>query len=237
MHEQYDTSFPPCLQTSLTRFRAHRPHQALGNLCEWPRLERTLKISSREDKYHWYYAFVGSSCAAFKTADHEQNPIRRRELQAYFTSETVAHFDPVYTNSPLNSALVWKSLKSQTKWSIFLIPSDHWRRIYLASFALIKVMIYLIAGFCGQFPKSSGRFPRDWSLASRLWGCVECFEAMLRRLAGVVHPSELDVLDCFSVSCLYFQLYSIAWPIWVGNCEKLRCHRCCSWREGCSEWW
>jgi cytochrome P450 len=51
------------------------------------------KVSSRVNKDHWYYAFVGSSEAAFGTADHDQHRVRRKAQQAYFSQDAVARFD------------------------------------------------------------------------------------------------------------------------------------------------
>src|SRR5450432_307977 len=73
---------------------AYCPHQSAsvhGNDAEW---SEPYKMSARAGNYHWYYKFIGSSDAAFGTADFELHPVRRGAQQGHFTQSAVARFDP-----------------------------------------------------------------------------------------------------------------------------------------------
>lgn len=166
-----------------------------------PDWNEPYKVSSRVNKYHWYYKFVGSSNAAFGTSDHEEHRRRRKAQQGYFTSDAVMKFDPVLaritdrlskrlnefkgTGQPVNLSNAFRSLATDvvTEFS------------FQKSYGLLEQ-----PDFAAAFQKTIRDFP-EIGLWHRHFGLIlDVMDLMPRWLVKIINPSGIDVLDFFNVN-------------------------------------
>lgn len=166
-----------------------------------PDWNEPYKITSRVNKYHWYYKFVGSSDAAFGTSDHELHRLRRKAQQAYFTQDAVARFDPDLgsiisklcgrleefkgTGQPVNLSNAFRSLATDvvTEFS------------FQKSYNLLDQ-----PDFAAAFQKTVRDFP-EIGLWHRHFGLVlDVMDMMPRWLVQIMNPNGIAVLDFFNVS-------------------------------------
>jgi hypothetical protein len=168
-----------------------------------PDWNEPYKISSRVNKYHWYYKFVGSSDAAFGTSDHDLHRIRRKAQQGYFTQDAVARFDPVLgditsklckrleefkgTGQPVNLSNAFRSLATDvvTEFS------------FHKSYNLLDQQ-----DFAAAFQKTVRDFP-EIGLWHRHFGLIlDVMDMMPRWMVKIMNPAGIDVLDFFNVFLL-----------------------------------
>ena len=165
-----------------------------------PEWNEPYKVTSRVNKYHWYYKFVGSSSAAFGTSDHEIHRLRRKAQQNYFTLDAVSKFDPVLsqmvsklcerlteskrTGQPVNLSNAFRSLATDI----------------VTEFAFQKSYGLLDQDdFAANFQKTV-RSLSEIGLWHRHFGAVlDVMELMPRWLVKVLNPTVIDVLDFFNV--------------------------------------
>jgi hypothetical protein len=165
-----------------------------------PDWNEPYKISSRVDKYHWYYKFVGSSDAAFGTSDHDQHRIRRRAQQAYFTQDAVGRFETELkvitsklcsrleefksTGQPANLSNAFRSLATD-------VVTQY---CFHKSYCLLDS-----EDFAASFQKAIRDFP-EIGVWHRHFGLIlDVFQAMPRWLVGALNPAGVSVLDFFNV--------------------------------------
>ena len=165
-----------------------------------PEWNEPYKVSSRVNKYHWYYKFVGSSDAAFGTADHDRHRARRKAQQGYFTLDAVARFDDKLgditsklcrrleefkgTGQPVNLSNAFRSLATDvvTEFS------------FQKSYGLLEQH-----DFAAAFQKTVRDFP-EIGLWHRHFGFIlDIMDLMPRWLVKVMNPAGVDVLDYFTV--------------------------------------
>lgn len=164
-----------------------------------PDWNEPYKITSRIDKYHWYYKFVGSSEAAFGTSDYDLHRNRRKAQQAYFALDSVAHFDPDLeritsklvsrlrefkgTNQPVNLSNAFRSLATDvvTEYS------------FHKSYNLLDS-----PDFAAAFQRTIRDFP-EIGLWHRHFGLIlDILDLMPRWLTAIINPAGVDVLDFFT---------------------------------------
>ena len=161
-----------------------------------PDWNEPYKVSSRLNKYHWYYKFVGSSDAAFGTADHDVHRIRRKAQQTYFTLDSVARFDQDLeditsklvsrlqgfkgTNQPANLSNAFRSLATD-------VVTDY---AFHKSYNLLDY-----PDFAAAFQRTMRDFP-EIGLWHRHFGLIlHIFESMPRWLTKLINPAGIDVVD------------------------------------------
>ncbi|KAM3076084.1 hypothetical protein ACMFMG_006399 [Clarireedia jacksonii] len=89
--------------------RMHQEYGPVIRISPWeihvndPDWNEAYKMSSRPNKYAWYYRFVGTADAAFGTSDHDLHRRRRKAQQIYFSQEHIFDFMP--TLSRISSKL------------------------------------------------------------------------------------------------------------------------------------
>lgn len=164
-----------------------------------PDWNEPYKVSSRVNKYHWYYKFVGSSDAAFGTSDHDLHRIRRKAQQNYFTIDAVSKFDPTLatvvstlirrvgeskgTGEPVNLSNAFRSLATDvaTEYS------------FHKSYNLL-----LQPDFAPAFQKTIRDFP-EIGLWHRHFGLIlDILDLMPRWLTMLINPTGIDVIDFFN---------------------------------------
>jgi cytochrome P450 len=161
-----------------------------------PDWNEPYKVSARLNKYHWFYKFVGSSDAAFGTADHDLHRIRRKAQQTYFTLDSVARFDPDLdrissklvsrlqeykgTNQPVNLSNAFRSFATDV----------------VTEFAFDKSYNLLDSpDFAEVFHRTSREFP-EIGLWHRHFGLIlHVLSLMPRWLTKIINPAGIDVLD------------------------------------------
>lgn len=164
-----------------------------------PDWNEPYKVSSRVNKYHWYYKFVGSSDAAFGTSDHDLHRIRRKAQQNYFTQDAVARFDPALegvtsklmrrlkeykgTGEPVNLSNAFRSLATDV----------------VTEFSFHKSYDLLDQpDFAAAFQKTVRDFP-EIGLWHRHFGLIlDVLDLMPRWLTKLINPAGIDVLDFFN---------------------------------------
>lgn len=158
------------------------------------------KISSRVDKYHWYYKFVGSSAAAFGTADHDLHRVRRKAQQGYFTQDAVAQFDPQLrvitsklssrlegfkgTGQPVNLSNAFRSLATD-------VATEY---CFHKSYNLLDS-----PDFAASFQRAIRDFPQIGTWHRHFGLILDVFSAMPRWLVALIDPAGVSVLDFFNV--------------------------------------
>jgi cytochrome P450 len=165
-----------------------------------PDWNEPYKISSRVNKYHWYYKFVGSSDAAFGTSDYELHRVRCKAQQAYFTQDAVARFEPVIgtitlklckrleefegTGQPVNLSNAFRSLATDV----------------VTEFSFQKSHNLLDEpDFAAAFQKTFRDFP-EIGLWHRHFGLVlDVMDMMPRWLVKIMNPTSIGVLDFLNV--------------------------------------
>lgn len=176
------------------------PWELHVNDSEW---NEPYKISSRVNKYHWYYRFVGSSEAAFGTSDHELHRIRRKAQQAYFTLDSVSRFDPALNN--ITSKLC-KRLEEFKGTGQPVKLSDAFRCLatdVVTEFSFQKNYGVLdLPDFGAAFQKTFREFP-GIGLWHRHFGIIlDVMDLMPRWLVKAMNPDGIGVLDFFNVLLL-----------------------------------
>lgn len=164
-----------------------------------PDWNEPYKVSSRVNKYHWYYKFVGSSDAAFGTADHDIHRIRRKAQQTYFTVDSVARFDPELDR--ITSKLVSRLLEFKR----FNQPanlSNAFRSLatdVVTDYAFHKSYNLLDSpDFAAAFQRTVRDFP-EIGLWHRHFGLIlHILDLMPRWLTKLINPAGIDVLDFFT---------------------------------------
>ena len=164
-----------------------------------PDWNEPYKVSSRLNKYHWYYKFVGSSDAAFGTADHDIHRVRRKAQQTYFTLDSVARFDQDLegitsklvsrlrgfrdTNQPANLSNAFRSLATD-------VVTDY---AFHKSYNLLDS-----PDFAAAFQRTVRDFP-EIGLWHRHFGLIlHILDMIPRWLTQLINPTGIDVLDFFS---------------------------------------
>ncbi|PVH77367.1 putative P450 monooxygenase, partial [Cadophora sp. DSE1049] len=164
-----------------------------------PDWNEPYKISSRVDKYHWYYKFVGSSDAAFGTADHDLHRVRRKAQQNYFTQEAVTQFDGKLnvicdkfksrlqefkgTGQPVNLSVAFRSLATD-------VVTEY---CFHKSYNLLDE-----PDFAASFQRAIRDFPHI-GIWHRHFGLIlDIFSAMPRWLVAMIDPAGVSVHDFFN---------------------------------------
>ncbi|KAH9216249.1 cytochrome P450 [Leptodontidium sp. 2 PMI_412] len=183
----------------------HRQYGPIVRISPWelhvndPDWNEPYKISSRVDKYHWYYKFVGSSDAAFGTADHDLHRVRRKAQQGYFTQEAVANFDGHLksicnklrsrleefkgTGQPVNLSNAFRSLATD-------VVTEY---CFHKSYNLLDE-----PDFAASFQRAIRDFPAIGVWHRHFGLILDIFAAMPRWLVAVVDPAGVPVLDFFN---------------------------------------
>ena len=161
-----------------------------------PDWNEAYKVSSRLNKYYWYYRFVGSSDAAFGTADHDVHRIRRKAQQTYFTLDSVARFDNELdriasklvsrlqefkgTDQPANLSNAFRCLATDV----------------VTEFAFDKSYNLLDSpDFAAAFQRTLRDFP-EIGLWHRHFGLIlNILDLMPRWLTKIINPAGIDVVD------------------------------------------
>lgn len=164
-----------------------------------PDFNDSFKVSSKVNKYHWYYKFVGSSDAAFGTADHDLHRIRRKAQQNYFTLDAVAQFDPVLEG--ITSKLV-KRLNEFRESGEVANLSNAFRSLatdVVTEFSFHKSHNLLDQpDFAADFQKTIREFP-EIGLWHRHFGLIlDILDLMPRWLTKLINPAGIDVVDFFN---------------------------------------
>lgn len=60
-----------------------------------PDWNEPYKVTSKVNKYDWFYRFVNTPDSAFGSSDYELHRIRRKAQHNFFTQESVARFEPM----------------------------------------------------------------------------------------------------------------------------------------------
>ena len=185
-----------CLQTAGPVVRIS-PWELHVNDPDW---NEPYKISSRVDKYHWYYKFVGSSDAAFGTADHDLHRVRRKAQQNYFTQEAVTQFDAKLkiicgkfrarleefkgTGQPVNLSNAFRSLATDA----------------VTEFCFHKSYNLLDEpDFAASFQRAIRDFPQIGVWHRHFGLILDIFSAMPRWLVAMIDPAGVSVHDFFNV--------------------------------------
>jgi len=163
-----------------------------------PDWNESFKVSSKVNKYHWYYRFVGTSDAAFGTADHDLHRIRRKAQQNYFTIDAVSRFDPVLANITAKLVKRLRELKGTKKPANL---SNAFRS--LATDVVTEFCFHESSNlldqedFAAAFQKTVRDFP-EIGLWHRHFGLIlDILELMPRWLTKIINPTGIDVLDFF----------------------------------------
>jgi hypothetical protein len=156
-----------------------------------PDWNEPYKTSSRVDKYHWYYKFVGTSDAAFGTTNHDLHRVRRKAQQGYFTQDAVAQFDPQLRNitSKLSSQL--EEFRGTQK-PVSLSNAFRFLATDVVTVCCFRKSYNLLDA--PDFAASFQRAIQDFGLI------LDVFSAMPRWLVGMINPAGVSVLDFFNVS-------------------------------------
>lgn len=185
--------------------RMHRQYGPIVRISPWevhvndPEWNEPYKISSRVDKYHWYYKFVGSSDAAFGTADHEIHRARRKAQHNYFTQEAVTQFDEKLnvicdklksrldefkgTGQPVNLSNAFRSLATD-------VVTEY---CFHKSYNLLDE-----PDFAASFQRAIRDFPQI-GIWHRHFGLIlDIFSAMPRWLVAMIDPAGVSVHDFFN---------------------------------------
>jgi cytochrome P450 len=164
-----------------------------------PDWNEPYKVSSRVNKYHWYYKFVGSSDAAFGTADHDIHRIRRKAQQTYFTVDSVARFDPELdriTSKLVSRLLEFKRIDQPANLSNAFrsLATD-----VVTDYAFHKSYNLLDSpDFAAAFQRTVRDFP-EIGLWHRHFGLIlHILDLMPRWLTKLINPAGIDVLDFFT---------------------------------------
>lgn len=164
-----------------------------------PDWNEPYKVSSRVNKYHWYYKFVGSSDAAFGTADHDIHRIRRKAQQTYFTVDSVARFDPELdriTSKLVSRLLEFKRIDQPANLSNAFrsLATD-----VVTDYAFHKSYNLLDSpDFAASFQRTVRDFP-EIGLWHRHFGLIlHILDLMPRWLTKLINPAGIDVLDFFT---------------------------------------
>jgi cytochrome P450 len=164
-----------------------------------PDWNEPYKVSSRVNKYHWYYKFVGSSDAAFGTADHDIHRIRRKAQQTYFTVDSVARFDPELdriTSKLVSRLLEFKRINQPANLSNAFrsLATD-----VVTDYAFHKSYNLLDSpDFAAAFQRTVRDFP-EIGLWHRHFGLIlHILDLMPRWLTKLINPAGIDVLDFFT---------------------------------------
>lgn len=164
-----------------------------------PDFNESFKISSKVNKYHWYYKFVGSSDAAFGTADHDLHRIRRKAQQNYFTQDAVSQFDPVL------DGITSKLVKRLGEFKGSVEPanlSNAFRSLatdVVTEYSFHKSYNLLAKpDFAAAFQKTIRDFP-EIGLWHRHFGLIlDILDLMPRWLTKLIDPTGIDVVDFFN---------------------------------------
>jgi len=185
-----------CLQTAGPVVRIS-PWELHVNDPDW---NEPYKISSRVDKYHWYYKFVGSSDAAFGTADHDLHRVRRKAQQNYFTQEAVTQLDAKLniicgkfrarledfkgTGQPVNLSNAFRSLATD-------VVTEY---CFHKSYNLLDE-----PDFAASFQRAIRDFPQIGVWHRHFGLILDIFSAMPRWLVAMIDPAGVSVHDFFNV--------------------------------------
>ncbi|KAG4434267.1 hypothetical protein IFR05_010257 [Cadophora sp. M221] len=183
----------------------HKQYGPIVRISPWelhvddPDWNEPYKISSRVDKYHWYYKFVGSSDAAFGTADHDLHRVRRKAQQGYFTQEAVANFDGQLksicnklqsrleefkgTGQPVNLSNAFRSLATD-------VVTEY---CFHKSYDLLDE-----PDFAASFQRAIRDFPEIGTWHRHFGLILDIFAAMPRWLVAFIDPAGVSVLDFFN---------------------------------------
>ncbi len=158
------------------------------------------KISARVDKYHWYYKFVGSSDAAFGTADHDLHRNRRRAQQGYFAQDAVTQFD--FHLRGITSKLKFRLDEFKGNGQTVNL-SNAFRSLatdVVTEYCFYKSYNLLdVSDFAASFQKAIRDFP-EIGIWHRHFGLIlDIFSAMPRWLVAIINPAGISVLDFFNV--------------------------------------
>ncbi|KAH8600962.1 cytochrome P450 [Bisporella sp. PMI_857] len=184
MHEQYG----PIVRISPWEIHVNDP--------DW---NESFKISSRVNKYHWYYKFVGSSDAAFGTADHELHRVRRKAQQNYFTQEAVSRFDPVLESITTKLINRLKEFKNTGKPANISNAFRSLATDVVTEFSFHKSHNLLDQpDFAAAFNRTVKDFP-EIGLWHRHFGLIlDILDLMPRWLTILINPAGIDVVDFFN---------------------------------------
>ncbi|KAH8807218.1 cytochrome P450 [Xylogone sp. PMI_703] len=185
--------------------KMHQKYGPIVRISPWelhvndPDWNEPYKVSSRVNKYHWYYTHINSSDSAFGTADHDLHRIRRKAQQSYFSQDSVAQFDPVLaeiqakfcarleefrgTGEPVNLANAFRSLATDV----------------VTEFAFHKSYNLLdYPDFAAGFQRAVRDFP-EIGMWHRHFGLVlDVLQSMPRWLIKLINPSGIGVVDFFN---------------------------------------
>lgn len=166
-----------------------------------PEWNEIYKVSSKVDKYYWYYAFAGLSDTAFATANYELHRVRRKAQQTYFTVDAIAQFEPIIsqTISKLSKRL------AITKGTSQLLNLSHAFRA-LATDIVTKFVFDKSYDLLDQ-PDFAATFHTAILDINEMGHWQRNFHIILpimkilpRSLVQFMNPSAIDVLDFFDVS-------------------------------------
>lgn len=143
---------------------------------------------------------MGSSDAAFGTADHDLHRSRRRAQQGYFAQDAVAQFNSQLcditlklksrlnefkgTGQPVNLSNAFRSLATD-------VVTEY---CFHKSYNLLDV-----PDFAASFQRAIRDFPEIGVWHRHLGLILDIFSAMPRWLVAMVNPAGVSVLDFFNV--------------------------------------
>lgn len=192
------TELTPIVQISLWEVYVDNP--------DWNEL---YKMSTKADKYYWYYQFVGSSDAAFGTSDFELYCSCRWAQQGYFTQDAVARFD-----STLES-IVGKLTKRLRKFKGTGRPvnlSNAYRLLatdVVTEFSFYKLYNLLeFPDFAAAFQRTLHEFPKIGMWHRHFGLILDLFQAVPCWAVAIINPAGLDIVDFFEVRNIRYQISS-----------------------------
>lgn len=166
-----------------------------------PDWNEPYKMSSRANKYHWYYRFVGSSDSAFGTADHDLHRLRRGAQQGYFTQASVARFDPIM--GEIAGKLISRLREFKGIGQVANL-SDAYRSLatdVVTEFSFHKSYDQLsYPDFAADFQQTSRDFPRIGMWHRHFGLILDIFKALPPWFLRMINPAGADVVNMFIVS-------------------------------------
>ena len=166
-----------------------------------PDWNEPYKISSRANKYHWYYRFVGSSDSAFGTADHNVHRLRRGAQQGYFTQASVARFDPIMDEIVGNLTSRLRDLKGTGQVANLSHAYRSLATDVVTEFSFHKSYNQLsYPDFGANFQQTSGKLPRIGMWHRHFGLILDIFQALPPWFRRMINPAGADVVNMFTVS-------------------------------------
>jgi len=168
-----------------------------------PDWNEAYKISSRPNKYGWYYRFVDTADTAFGTSDHDLHRRRRKAQQVYFSQDHIFDFLP--TLSRLSSKLCSR-LEATRKTGELTNLTNAFKALtadVVTEFAFHKSFDLLESpDFAASFHAALRTYPEIGVWHRHFWIVLPLLQAIPKSLVNIMNPDGVFILDFFDVSAL-----------------------------------